>query len=157
MSLNISPLMSIVCSLLVLASCAPPPATPAPTPIPPTRTPLPPPIAADFPAGTFYHHHTRDDSYCVFQFYQDGTFSYFYSIRPLDSYSSRKPDETGTYSVDGILYTITSSSLTYCQPPTATYYWTYDGQNLTFQVKGEDKCGDRQKSYESSLMFTILK
>lgn len=141
--------------LLLLVSCASPLAAPTPTPIPPTRTPLPPPISPEFPTGSFYHKHSSGGTYCVFQFNEDGTFSYYWMISSLDLSSSR-PYETGTYSIDGNLYTVTSTDLTYCPPP-ATYTWTYDGQTLTFQVMGEDTCSDRQRTYESPLLYTRVK
>jgi hypothetical protein len=155
MSLKMSLPMLIVSSLLLLVSCATPLAALNRTPIPPTRTPLPPLISPQFPTGFFYHTHPGGLSYCVFQLNQDGTFSYYYSIYSLDL-SNRKPSATGTYAITDNLYNEMSSTLPGCSQP-ATYYWTYDGQFLTFQVLGEDSCTERQKSYENPVMFTKLK
>lgn len=141
----------ILCLLLLLTSCASPQSVLTSTPIPPTRTPLPSPISSDFPTGIFYHKHASSGLYCVFTFSEDGTFSYYWMIPSLDL-NNRMPNETGTYSVDGSLYTVTSTDFTRCPPP-ATYTWTYDGENLTFQVFGEDTCSDRQQTYESPLLY----
>jgi hypothetical protein len=150
------------CSLLwlFLVSCASPlpadtptPPPPIPTPIPPTRTPLPPPLSPEFPIGTFYHKHNfQFPSYCVWQFYEDGTYKYYYEVSSLDV-SGIENYTTGTYHIDGNLYTDTATNWSEC-PWLATYTWTYDGRNLTFQVVGEDKCSNRQRSYESDLFFT---
>jgi hypothetical protein len=139
--------------LLLLVSCGTPAATPTPTPVPPTptRTPLPPPISPEFPTGRFFHEHA-EGYFCVFQFNEDGTADYYWAVPSVDV-SSREPYVTSTYIIDGNLYTETGTDYPDCPWP-ATYAWTYDGQTLTFQVVGEDKCPDRQRTYESPRKYT---
>ena len=157
--------------LMLLVSCAAPrpaptlspvPATPTPTTIPttptptmspatPTRTPLPPPVSPEFPTGSFFHRHVGG-SFCVFQFNQDGTYAYYW-LAPSVDVSGREPYAAGTYSIVGNLFIETSTDIPGCPSP-ATYTWTYDGQSLTFQAVGEDQCSDRQRTYESPLLYT---
>jgi len=171
MTLKVCSAQSIGSSLLILllVSCTsltvaptptplPPTSTllpPTPTSLPPTRTPLPSPVSPEFPTRTFYHRHGFAGPYCVFQFNEDGTFKYYWMISSLDL-SRMKVYETGTYRIDGNLYTVTSTTWIGCPipPPAPSYTWTYDGQTLTFQVVGEDWCSDRQSTYESPLLYT---
>jgi len=69
--------------------------------------------------------------------------------------TGRDPYLRGTYAVDGNLYTETSVSDTDCPWP-GTYTRTFDGQTLAFQIVGEDKCADRQQTYEAELPWTKL-
>ncbi len=96
--------------LLLLASCASP--SPATT--------------LEFPTGKF----VNEDIHRAFQFNEDGTWDFFYINLEV-------PALNGTYSVDGDLYTDTSSNYAPCPDP-ATYTWTYDGDNLTFQLFDDD-------------------
>ena len=64
--------------------------------------------------------------------------------------AGKAPLGRGTYTVDGNLYTDTSTDRPGCPWP-VTHAWTYDGENLAFQVAGEDRCADRQQTYESPL------
>jgi hypothetical protein len=160
-----SPLVLVVLASCAIARVAPTPTpipatrtatrsptTPTPTPSPetPTRTPLPPPISPEFPTGSFFHEHAGG-VFCVFHFSQDGTYAYYW-LAPSRDVSSMRPYATGTYSIDGNLFVETSTDLAECSAP-ATYTWTYDGQTLTFQVVGEDMCSDRQRTYESPLLY----
>jgi hypothetical protein len=167
-------LMGQACALALLGSCAAPPPGPQPvaatafatettevaqeqqtaTPPEPTRTPLPPPISPEFPTGLFYHTHPNG-THCVFQFNEDGTYAFYWMTSSL-RLGGTMPSETGTYAIDGTTYTVMSTDLSWCPPP-AKYAWTYDGESLAFQVIGEDACSDRQKTYESSLLYTRLK
>ena len=126
---------------LLLAACG---ATPTPTHVPPTRTPLPPPTSPDFPVGVFFHRHT-DGTFCVYRFDEEGSFAFWWMVSSLDV-SHTWPLTSGTYAVDGNLYTEMSDSVADC--PSATYAWTYDGRTLAFQLVGEDKCADRQQTVE---------
>ena len=95
-------------------------------------------------------HQHEDGTYCVWVFNEEGTDEYFFNTKSIDV-SKLRPYVKGNYTVDGNLYTETSDS--YCSTP-ATYSWTYDGSTLTFQVVGMDKCIDRQRTFESPLMYT---
>jgi hypothetical protein len=127
-----------------------------PVPPTPTRTPLPPPISPDFPTGTFYVKHPV--TFDVLQFSEDGTWAFFWKV-PSADVSSRQPYVRGTYKIDRNLYTETSVTDFWGTPDPdcpwpATYAWTYDGQTLAFQVVGEDRCADRQQTYEDPLLWT---
>lgn len=126
---------------LLLAACG---AAPTPTPVPPTRTPLPQPISPDFPAGVFFHKHA-DGTFCVYRFNEEGAFAFWWMVSSLDV-SHTWPLSSGTYTVDGSLYTEMSDDAVECPP--ATYAWTFDGQTLAFQLVGEDRCADRQQTVE---------
>ena len=132
------------------------PPTAEPTSVPPisTRTPLPPPISPEFPAGRFFHEHSGG-VFCVWQFNEDGTYAYFW-MTPAVDVNGRTPYIAGTYSIEGNLYTETSTTSTsqYLCESSATYAWTFDGKTLTFQVVGEDECPDRQRTYEAPLQWT---
>jgi hypothetical protein len=65
-----------------------------------------------------------------------------------------EPYVTGTYTTEGNLFMDLTTSHPDCDSP-ATYAWTFDGQRLTFQVVGADPCADRQRTYETPLMYTI--
>jgi hypothetical protein len=119
-----------------------------------TRTPLPPPISPEFPAGRYFHEHSGG-VFCVWQFNEDGTYAYFW-MTPAVDVNGRTPYIAGTYSIEGNLYTETSttSTSTYLCESSATYAWTFDGKTLTFQVVGEDECPDRQRTYEAPLKWT---
>jgi hypothetical protein len=110
----------------------------------PERTQLPPPTSPDFPAGVFFHKHP-DGTFCVYRFNEEGSFAFWWMVSSLDV-SHTWPLSSGTYAVDGNLYTEMSDSVADCPP--ATYAWTYDGQTLAFQLVGEDKCADRQQTVE---------
>lgn len=111
-----------------------------------TRTALAPPISPEFPTGTFFHEH-EPGNFCVYRFNEDGTLGYFLRA-PSADVGDIRPYITGTYTIDGNLYTETSSSFYGCEWP-ATYAWTFDGQILAFQVVGEDKCSGRQQTLET--------
>jgi hypothetical protein len=56
------------------------------------------------------------------------------------------------YAVNGDLYTeMTFEWASGAQVP-ATYYWTYDGENLTFELWGEDMRPSRKSSYGHTLV-----
>lgn len=132
----------------------PPTAEPTPVPPEPTRTALPPPISPEFPVGTFYHKHSGG-VFCVWRFNADGTYAYWWFTAELDV-GDRTPYFTGTYSIEGNLYTDTgaaSGSIAPCES-SAAYAWTFDGRTLIFQVVGEDECPDRQRTYEAPLQWT---
>lgn len=132
---------------LTTIAATPIPQTHTPTVIPPTptRTPLPPSITSEFPVGKYYHKHD-DGSHCVFQFNADKTFEYYWLIPSLDV-TNWKPFMTGIYSTDGSTYSEVSNEMFPCKWA-AIYAWTFDGEILLFQVIGEDRCKDRQRTYE---------
>jgi hypothetical protein len=119
----------IVCLFLILfAGCAPAASdTPEPTStIKPTITPLPFVEGTKFPTGKFEH----VGGHWIVEFREDGT-EYWYSTRQLG-------DGNAKYGVNGNLYSSMQFSYTTGRQLPGTYYWSYDGEFLTFQVWGED-------------------
>ena len=91
----------------------------------------------EFPTGKFV---SEPGQTLTFQFNEDGTWGLFLG-------NSEAPAVRGTYSVEGNLFTEETSNYSPCPYP-ATYTWTYDGQNLAFQLFGEDQCGERRSTYD---------
>ncbi len=87
---------------------------------------------SEFPTGTF----VSTNGTPAVEFYEDGTGSWTTWNLPFK------------YAVNGDLYTeMTFEYPSGLQVP-ATYYWTYDGENLTFELWGEDMRPHRQSVYE---------
>lgn len=112
----------------------------------PSRTPLPPPISLEFPTGKYFHRHPG--AYCVLQLNKDRTWAFYFMTGSVDV-SGAPPTYSGTYNVEGDRWTETSITGMDCPWP-GTYTWYSDGQSLAFQVAGEEKCPDRQRTYEAS-------
>lgn len=95
--------------------------------------------ASGFPTGKF----DVSGGGASFEFNRDGTFTY---------YSGGVSVFTGTYKVDGDVYTETSSTGASTNPACnapAQYYWDFNGTALSFSVL-DDKCGSRIAIYTSS-------
>lgn len=123
------PLVVIMLFCLLFAACSTfPENTPTPTITPvPSLTPLPTFENAEFPTGIFSSNVPGVDAY---EFYQDGTMIV------------RNPGIIGVtcvYGVNGNLFAAmkTNAGSSHRQVP-ATYYWHFDGNQLTFQVWGEE-------------------
>ena len=108
--------------------------------------------STEFPTGTFlYEKHQQfveeNQPYqnWAIRFNEDGTWDFFAGDMEV-------PAISGTYSVDGNLYTVTSedpSSDHACPSPSpATYMWSFDGQNLSFALEGQDNCSGRRMVYD---------
>ena len=98
--------------------------------------------STEFPTGSFVYE-DWDRAAWAFQFNEDGTWAWFAGDMEV-------PTVTGTYSVDGNLYTETSSdpSSDHACPSPATYRWNFDGQNLSFALHGQDNCSGRRMVYD---------
>ena len=70
------------------------------------------------------------------EFYEDGTGNWVSWDLPFK------------YAVNGDLYTEMTFEWPSGPQVPATYYWTYDGENLTFELWGEDMRPQRQSVYE---------
>jgi lysophospholipase L1-like esterase len=140
-------LFSMMVALGSAAACgAPPPtATTAPTPEPtaaPADTPPAPAeanagITVTFPIGVF----AAKDGAWIFRFDDDGTFTWSESGEVVAS---------GTFSIQGNELTWETDS--YCGNAAsmkATYTWAFENDTLEFQVKGKDKCTDRQAAVDN--------
>jgi len=111
--------------IAILSGCAP--AAPEPTEyIKPTITPLPFIEGTKFPTGIFEH----VGGHWIIEYREDGTV-FMYSERVLGDFN-------GKYGVNGNLWSDMQFSYTTGRQLPATYFWTYDGEFLTFQVWGKD-------------------
>ena len=115
-----------------------PTATETPTPEPtatikPTITPLPFIEGTEFPTGLF----EQVGGHWTAEFREDGTASWK-STRKMGS-------SEFVYGVNGNLFSDMKLSYTSnIRSIPATYYWTYDGEFLTFQAWGKDLVPDRR-------------
>lgn len=98
----------------------------------------------EFPTGRF----VREDGGRTFDFFEDGTWRIFYANLP-ESSPNDVPDVGGRYGVSGNLFTEMSHDYGgYPQLP-VTYTWTYDGENLTFELfSTSDALSTRQMCYD---------
>jgi len=103
----------------------------------PTVTPLSFIEGTEFPTGRFVH----EDANRAFEFDEDGTWRYFEG-------NMKVPAVSGKFETNGNLYTeMTHDYPGYPSIP-ATYFWAYDGENLTFQLYGEDVLSHRRSCYD---------
>ncbi|MCP4543694.1 MAG: hypothetical protein GY832_41805 [Chloroflexi bacterium] len=90
----------------------------------------------EFPTGRF----VNEDGVRAFEFDQDGIWRFFED-------DLEHPALSGKYVSNGNFYTeMTHNDPDYSQVP-VTYRWTYDGQNLTFDLWGEDVNDHRESVY----------
>lgn len=87
-----------------------------------------------FPTGQFV---SKTDSNLEYWFEKDQTWSYY-----LGGLMSGK----GTYKVDGNLWI--EQGTDECPFP-GTYEWSFDGNNLTFKLQGEDQCDPRREATDN--------
>lgn len=90
-----------------------------------------------FPTGTFVH---KTNAAWALEFNSDRTWAFYLGDMEV-------PEVEGTYSVDGDLYTEESVNDPGC-PFTATYRWTYEDNELGFELVGEDECEPRRGTYD---------
>jgi hypothetical protein len=139
------------CLLLALltgcATATPQTPTPEPTAIPtripadtpsPTRTPLPFVEGTEFPTGRFVLDGSR---FYAIEFDEDGTWRDYETDVDV-------PSGGGKYGTNGNLYSEMTHSYSMSPQVPATYYWTYDGKKLTFQLWGEDVNGYRKSLFD---------
>lgn len=91
----------------------------------------------EFPTGRFIN----ENRLWTFNFNEDGTWSLFDT-------NLEEPVRSGKYATSGNWYTeLTHDDLDLPQVP-ATYFWTYDGQKLSFELWGEDVIDQRMIKYD---------
>jgi hypothetical protein len=153
---------ALALAILTLASCSPVAATavptstfaPAPTATPtvthiPTITPTAsaeptkPPIdpASNFPTGKLV---LRDDKLSYFIFTDDGRWGRYLEGLRIGS---------GTFRVEGDIYTLTSFHGPEPCPVPMSYQFTFDGTYLTFKLTDESKkdpCSGRRQNYNDT-------
>ena len=96
------------------------------------------PSDVGFPTGKFVW---AQSEFVGFYLNEDQTYSAFYYGEEVDK---------GTYTINGNRYTQTSDAPNLpeeCAAP-ATYEWSFDGTNLTFNLDGEDGCDIRRESFD---------
>jgi hypothetical protein len=89
-----------------------------------------------FPTGTF----VSASGIVAVEFHEDGTCRWY-----SDAEGWEVPCK---YAVNGDLFTEMTFEWPAGRQVPATYYWTYDGENLTFELWGEDMRPVRQSVYE---------
>jgi hypothetical protein len=91
----------------------------------------------EFPTGIF----SNENGLWFFEFDEDGTWRFFES-------NLEEPVRSGKYATSGDCYTeLTHDDPDLPQVP-VTYFWTYDGQKLTFELWGEDVIEQRMSIYD---------
>jgi hypothetical protein len=90
-----------------------------------------------FPTGRFVNENNPHRAYV---FRADGTYSYTesgYTRGESDAAEAYEVEVTGIYAVRGDLFTEMTHDYAYDRKIPATYRWTFDGTNLTFELVGE--------------------
>jgi hypothetical protein len=96
--------------------------------------------ASGFPIGTF----VSASGIEAVEFNEDGTCRWY-----SDSQGWEVPCK---YAANGDLYTEMTFEWPDGPQVPATYYWTYDGENLTFELWGEDVRPSRRASYDGQTL-----
>ena len=65
------------------------------------------------------------------------------------------PLVSGKYVTNGNLYTEMTHDYPGLRQIPMTYYWAYDGRNLTFQLFGEDVHSHRRNCYDGQTYFKL--
>ena len=97
--------------------------------------------ANKFPTGRFKN---ADVEQYEYEFNEDDTWAYY-----IGSLMGAK----GTYRVEGNLWI--EEGTNEC-PFEGAYQWTFDGENLTFALNGEDNCSPRKAATDGKT-FTMVK
>jgi hypothetical protein len=100
-----------------------------------------PSVATEFPTGRFVNDQFENR---FFEFDTDGTYLYSESTGPSGQVS-------GTYGVRGDLYTEMTHDYPGLPKVPVTYGWTLDGEELTFELVGEDVVSHREGVYGDSV------
>ena len=101
--------------------------------------------ADKFPTGRFVH----ENRYLwAFEFDEDGTW------RGYEGDVST-PCISGKYGVTGNLYTEMTHDYPGSPEIPATYFWTFDGRKLTFELWGEDVNSHRKSVYDGQTYIRV--
>jgi hypothetical protein len=90
-----------------------------------------------FPTGRSVR---EEPSFYAFEFDKDGTWRFF-------AYDGAVPTASGKYATSGNPYTEMTHDTSSPKIP-VTYFWEYDGKNLTFRLWGEDVIPARKSAYD---------
>jgi hypothetical protein len=92
----------------------------------------------EFPIGKFVLDGSR---FYAIEFDEDGTWRDYETNVDV-------PSGSGKYATNGNLYNEMTHSYADSPQVPVTYYWTYDGKNLTFELWGEDVNPDRKALFD---------
>ena len=101
------------------------------------ETPVPPAEGTQFPTGKF----VNEEVNWAVEFDEDGTWRGFVG-------DTEQPVISGRYAAAGKYWTEMTHDYPTSPKVPATYYWTYDGKNLTFRLWGEDVNSHRKDVYD---------
>jgi len=93
---------------------------------------------SEFPTGRFIH---EEDSSRAFEFDEDGAWRYYEG-------DLQSPQFSGKYTINGMLYTEMTNDYPTTPKVPVTYYWTFDGKHLSFNLWGEDANSQRKGIYD---------
>ena len=99
---------------------------------------------SEFPIGRFVH----EDGSRAREFDKDGNWRYYEGDLEV-------PQISGKYAVSGEFYTEMTHDYSGSPLVPATYYWTYDGKNLSFKLWGEDVNSHRKSAYDGQTYIFI--
>jgi len=101
--------------------------------------------ADEFPTGRFLHENRYR---WAFEFDADGTWRGYQGDVSF-------PCISGKYGVTGNLYTEMTHDYPGSAKIPATYFWTFDGRKLTFQLWGEDANAHRKSVYHGQTYIWV--
>jgi hypothetical protein len=98
-----------------------------------------------FPTGRFVH---EQFDWYVFEFDEDGAYRYFMNNLEVPLFS-------GKYGVNGDLYTEMTNDHPENPKVPVTYFWTFDGKNLMFELWGKDVNFKRKRVYDNQTYVNV--
>jgi hypothetical protein len=101
--------------------------------------------SSGFPTGRFVH---EQFDWYVFEFDEDGTFRYFFINLEV-------PLMQGKYGVNGDLYTQMTDDHPETVKVPVTYFWTFNGKELTFKLWGNDVNPGRKMAYNNQTFIKV--
>ena len=98
-----------------------------------------------FPTGRFIN---EQFDWHVFEFDEDGTYRYFVNNLEVPLFS-------GKYGVNGDLYTEMTNDHPESSKVPVTYFWTFNGKELTFKLRGKDVDAGRKMMYNNQTFIKV--
>ena len=99
---------------------------------------------SEFPTGRFIH----EDGSRAREFDEDGSWRYYEGDLEV-------PQNSGRYAISGEYYTEMIHDYPGSPLIPATYYWTFDGKNLSFTLWGEDVNDHRKNAYDGQTYILL--
>ena len=100
---------------------------------------------SEFPTGRFVH---ENPNIWAFEFDEDGTWRGYQG-------DVATPGISGKYGITGNLYTEMTHDYPGSPMIPATYFWTYNGKKLTFELWGEDVNSHRKSVYDGQTYIRV--